>query len=280
MATKNNHAELMTQLADGIAQLTSSQAWQQYLEVQSRFHTYSYGNALLIATQCPEASEVAGFSTWRKMNRFVRKGEKAIWILAPMVRRSEQAPDGQDDRVVFGFKFVPVFDIAQTEGRQLPTVCKRICGEDPGGYFAQLVSMAESIGFGVEDYEFNGATNGECAHSRRRIRVEVRNTPAQRVKTLAHEIAHALLHEHCTSRVLAELEAESAAYVVCCSLGIDSSDYSFGYVATWAGGGDQAVEAIKASCGRIQKTASTILGFLEQRLDEVVDIAVATREVS
>ena len=105
--------------------------------------------------------------------------------------------------------------------------------------------------------------NGDCTHSEHRIRVETRNTPAQRVKTLAHEIAHALLHEQFDSRALAELEAESTAYVVCQSLGLDSSDYSFGYVATWAGGGEQAIAGIKASCERIQRTAATILRAFE-----------------
>jgi antirestriction protein ArdC len=92
-----------------------------------------------------------------------------------------------------------------------------------------------------------------------RIRVEISNSPAQRVKTLAHEIGHALLHGECDNRALAELEAESTAYVVCQALGLDTSDYSFGYVATWAGGGDQAIAGIKGSCDRIQKAASTIL---------------------
>ena len=119
------------------------------------------------------------------------------------------------------------------------------------------------MGFSVEDHEFGGSTNGDCTHSEHRIRVEAHNTPAQRVKTLAHEIAHALLHESYDSRALAELEAESMAYVVCQALGIDSSDYSFGYVATWAGGGDEATAGIKASCDRIQKGAAIILGAFE-----------------
>ena len=108
-----------------------------------------------------------------------------------------------------------------------------------------------------------GSTNGDCTYELHRIRVEVSNSPAQRVKTLAHEIAHAILHEGFKDRRLAELEAESTAYVVCASLGINSEDYSFGYVATWAGGGDEAVAGIKASCDRIQKTAASILRSFE-----------------
>ncbi|MGH9205892.1 MAG: ImmA/IrrE family metallo-endopeptidase, partial [Acidimicrobiales bacterium] len=115
----------------------------------------------------------------------------------------------------------------------------------------------------VEDHEFAGSTNGDCCYAARRIRVELSNSPAQRVKTLAHELAHALLHETFDNRALAELEAESTAYVVCRALGIDSSDYSFAYASTWAGGGDEAIAGIKASCERIQKAAATILRSFE-----------------
>jgi len=119
--------------------------------------------------------------------------------------------------------------------------------------------MARSIGFNVEDYEFGATINGDCSHPERRIRIEARNDPVQRLKTLAHELAHALLHQCVTDRALAELEAESTAYVVCQSLGLDTGGYSFGYVATWAGGGEQAIAKIKASCARIQKAAGIIL---------------------
>jgi antirestriction protein ArdC len=204
---------------------------------------------------------VAGFNAWRKLNRFVRKGEKAIWVLAPMIYKNVE--DGETDRVIRGFKFVPVFDIGQTDGEKLPSVCNRLDGDDPKGLYAQLVTVARSIGFTVEDHEFNDGANGDCCHADRRIRVETTNTPAQRVKTLAHELAHALLHENHDNRALAELEAESTAFVVCQVLGIDSGDYSFGYVATWAGSGDQAIAGIKASCERIQKSAAAILQALE-----------------
>ena len=119
MTVKHNHAELIVQLTEGIANLTSSEDWQHYLDFQSRFHRYSFNNVLLIAAQCHEATRVAGFNAWRKMNRFVRKGEKAIWILAPMVYKNAEAEDGESDRVIRGFKFVAVFDVAQTDGEEL-----------------------------------------------------------------------------------------------------------------------------------------------------------------
>ena len=264
MTAKNNHPELLEQLTEGIANLTSSDEWQRYLDFQSRFHRYSFGNVLLIAAQCHEATRVAGFNAWRKMNRFVRKGEKAIWILAPMVYKNADAEDGESDRVIRGFKFVPVFDVAQTDGEELPSVCNRLDGDDPAGHYAQLVDGGRSPSASRSRTTSSAAPRTATAPtSEHRIRVEIRNTPAQRVKTLAHEIAHALLHENFKDRALAELEAESTAYVVCQALGIDTSDYSFGYVATWAGGGDEAIAGIKASCERIQKTAATILRAFE-----------------
>ena len=270
MTAKNNHPELIAQLTEGISQLTSSKDWQEYLDFQSCFHRYSFNNVLLIAAQCHEATRVAGFNAWRKMDRFVRKGEKAIWILAPMVYKNAEVQDGESDQVIRGFKFVAVFDVAQTDGEEPPSICNRIDGDDPAGHYAQLVAMAESIGFSVEDHEFGGSTNGDCTHVEHRIRVEAHNTHAQRVKTLAHEIAHALLHQSYHDRALAELEAESTAYVVCQALGIDSGDYSFGYVTTWAGGGEEAIAGIKASCERIQKTADTVLRSFETDDEEAV----------
>jgi antirestriction protein ArdC len=270
MTAQNNHPELIAQLTEGISNLTTSDEWQRYLDFQGRFHRYSFGNVLLIAAQSHEATRVAGFNAWRKLNRFVRKGEKAIWILAPMVYKNADAEDGEDNRVIRGFKFVPVFDVAQTDGQELPSICNRLDGDDPDGLYAQLLTVAQSIGFTVEDHEFAGSTNGDCSHIEHLIRVETTNSPAQRVKTIAHEIAHALLHEKFDDRALAELEAESTAYVVCQSLGLDTSDYSFGYVATWAGGGEQAIAGIKASCERIQKSAATILRAFEPAAEEQV----------
>jgi len=268
MTTKTNHPELIAQLQEGISALTSSDDWKSYLDFQSRFHRFSFNNVLLVAAQCHEATQVAGFNAWRKLNRFVRKGEKAIWILAPMVYKHTDAEDGEDQRVIRSFKFLPVFDVAQTDGEELPSICNRLDGDDPFGAYDTLVGVAQSLGFTVMPHEFDGSTNGDCNHREHRIRIEIRNTPAQQVKTLAHEIAHAFLHERFESRALAELEAESTAYVVCQALGFDTSDYSFGYVATWAGGGEQAIAGIKASGDHIQKSAATILQAFEPTHEE------------
>jgi len=259
MTSTAQRPELLAQLSEGVARLTTSDEWQRYLRFQSAFHTYSFGNVLLIAAQRPTATRVAGFHAWRKLGRHVLKGERAIWVLAPMVYKRDDADAADDDRVIRGFKYVPVFDVAQTDGEELPNVCTVLSGEDPAGLFLRLTGVAQALGFQVKLDELPDGLNGNCSHLEHLIRVRSANSPAQRVKTLAHEIAHAILHETFTNRGLAELEAESTAYVVCNALGLDTSGYSLGYVATWAGGGEEAIAAIKASCERIQKTAAQIL---------------------
>ncbi len=189
----------------------------------------------------------------------MRKGERAIWILAPMIGRRTTDADGGEHRPVIGFRTVPIFDIAQTDGDGLPEVSRNLTGDDPEAWFEKLTDRADSLGYVVERTELPGTTNGDCAIARRRIRVECRNQPAQQVKTLAHELAHAILHVGSEDRPLAELEAESTAFVVCRALGLDTSEYSFGYVACWAGGGPEAVARIKASGSRIQRAAALIV---------------------
>jgi len=257
--------DLTAALRAGIAQLTSSAQWQRFLRYQSAFHHYSFGNVLLIAAQRPSASRVAGFATWRSLGRWVRRGESAIWILAPVHRRGPHA-DGHDQRSdderaarSLRFRRVAVFDIAQTDGAAPPDVVRRLTGPDATSAYPSLVAHAQSLGFSVVGASLDGASNGDCDFDRRRIRVEEANEPAQRTKTLVHELAHAVLHEHESDRALAELEAESVAFVVCRAIGLDTGAYSFGYVASWAGGGQAALDAIRRSGERIAATARPLI---------------------
>jgi hypothetical protein len=275
--------EVLERLATGITDLTTSQNWAAWLRVQARFTNYSFGNSLLIALQAPDATRVAGYRAWVDLGRKVRTGEKAIWILAPMTRRRPgENPDrtGQPagvetdtpraaGREVFGFKAVPVFDLAQTEGPDLPELSRRLSGTAPGRSLYELTRVATGLGYRVEYTQLGGGRNGECHFLDRAIRVEERNDPAQQVKTLCHELGHALLHDptapdaRIVERDLAECEAESVAYVVCAALGVDSGDYSFGYLAAWAGGGPEAMTTIRTSGQRIQRTATHILTALQ-----------------
>jgi antirestriction protein ArdC len=266
VATARTTDQLIESLTEGIARLATSDAWRDWLDMQRTFHRYSFNNCLLIAMQCPEASQVAGFHAWHHLGRRVRKGEKAIKILAPVTRRlhadedaaTEQAPR----RAVVGFRAVAVFDVAQTDGEPLAAIpCDRLTADASGELVDRLLRIAEEIGYSVEvTDDLPGQRNGDCRFDTKTIRVRASNAAAQRVKTLAHELAHALLHdEGTTPREVAELEAESVAYVVSQTLDLDSSAYSFGYVATWAGGTEEAIRGIRASGERISRAARRIL---------------------
>jgi hypothetical protein len=211
-----------------------------------------------------------GFHTWLRLDRHVRKGEKGILILAPVVRRVRVEDDSGDQQIIVGspsaFRAAYVFDIAQTDGEDLPEIAHRPGGDDPGNAFARLLPVAASLGFTVEHSDdFSDARNGDCDHRQWRIRIRDGLTSAQRVKTLAHELAHAILHGDGFDGTR-ELEAESVAYIVCGGLELDSSEYSFGYVASWAGGGPEAVKAISASGQRIVKARARSLdgGFVAE----------------
>jgi len=272
METRTATADVIDQLRQGVATLTSTDQWTRWLRVQRRFHHYSWGNSLLILMQCPDATRVAGYHTWKSVGRQVRKGEHGIAILAPMVRRLRVDDEDGTDRVLVGhptaFRLARVFDIAQTDGEALPEVVSRLIGDDAGSRFAGLVNVAATLGYSVEISDLPGERNGDCTFEMKRIRVREGLEPAQSVKTLAHELAHALLHceADCIgpTRSVAELEAESVAFVVCDDLGLDSSAYSFGYIATWAGSGEDADKAICASAQRINKAAQTILEELDR----------------
>ena len=269
--------ELLATLADGVAELTNSTAWRAWLDVQRRFHRYSWGNTLLIAAQRPDATRVAGFHAWLRLGRHVRKGEHGIAILAPVVPRL-RVVDGEsgDERWVAGrphaFRVTHVFDVSQTDGEELaaPPV-SRLEGSDPKDWYTQLRDVAHSLEFTVEEDYLPDGVNGDCNHALRRIRIEVRNGQSQQVKTLAHELGHAILHADRAGlcREQAELEAESVAYIVCAGLGIDTSEYSFGYLAVWAGGGEQARRAIAELAQRIQTAAHRVLDAVTPGDEEV-----------
>ena len=269
-----DYDDLLQSLSDGIAQLVTSEKWAQYLQVQSRFHAYSPNNVMLIMLQNPYATRVAGYRAWQALDHQVMAKETALRIFAPMKYKRDDALEGERASEVRGFKLVPVFDISQTEGPELPAALCKLCGLAPEGVFATLTEFASTIGFRVELPEtLESGANGDTTHSLGIIRVVGSNSEAQQVKTLAHEIGHALLHDPEVAatkeltRGLMELEAESMAYVICAALGMDTGDYSFGYVASWAGGAPEAVQGIKASTSRIQRATSAVLGgFMSEPL--------------
>lgn len=266
-------ATAIEMLETGIRDLQSQEAWKSYLAVQSRFHHYSFGNTLLITCQRPTATRVAGFHTWKDLGYSVRKGEKGIAILAPVtVRRTVENEDGEAEirQQPVTFRVVYVFDVAQVDAgpaaKHLPTGvpgCERLTADAPAELLDRLHTVASELGYRVEitDRLEHPGSNGECDYSMQTIRIRTGLAGAQTVKTFAHELAHAILHADFNgtvrSRELAELEAESTAYVVCQAFGIDSSSYSLGYVTSWTGA--DAIKLIRASGERIQKAAHRVL---------------------
>ena len=280
-----DHSGLLEELSAGIAQLTTSEKWKQYLDAQSKFYSYSPNNVMLIMLQNPYATRVAGYHAWQEMGRQVLAKESALRILAPLKYKQEDVAEGDRTSEIRGFKLVPVFDISQTEGRELPDVVSRLEGLAPEGVFNTLVEFAQNLGFHVErPQSLESGANGDTTHSLGRIRVVASNSEAQQVKTLAHEIGHALLHDpevpatNELTRGLKELEAESTAYVICTALEMDTSDYSFGYVAVWAGGALEAIQSIKESTSRIHNAAVAVLRNFELEVPAVVSEQLVNAE--
>jgi antirestriction protein ArdC len=228
------------------------------LKTMARFHKYSWHNVALIASQRPTATRVAGFQTWRTMNRFVRKGEKGIAILAPIVGRRDAEAEGDNARTIHGFRAAYVFDVEQTDGEPLPEPCE--ASGDPGVKTASLKAAVLERGITLESVDDLGGALGTSSGGY--IRILAGLSPAVEFTTLVHEYAHELLHhagDRPTSRDTRELEAEAVAFVVGAAVGLNTSDSSRDYIHLYRG--DR--EALAQSLTRVQQTASAILRAIE-----------------
>lgn len=252
-----------SQLVLAVRELVSGEDWQRMLDVSRRFRNYSPTNCLLILSQCPDATRVAGYKAWQAMRRQVRRGERAIRIYAPIVVRSdEKAEDSANARRVVGFRLASVFDVSQTEGEPLPDVSPELLeGEAPADLWYRLASQVRERGFSLERGAC-GAANGWTDHVSRRVRVRADVSDVQACKTLAHELAHVVLHrEDVPCRGVVEVEAESVAYQVVRSCGVTSDAYTFPYVAGWA---DGDVDVVQQTAERVITTARTITDAMQR----------------
>jgi len=277
LATEVTHMadreDVLRRLEVGIAELTASESWIRYLTFSRRFHNYSASNVMLIMLARPDATRVAGFHTWRSVHRNVRKGASGIPILCPVRPRTTVCDEEtREEHIVNGrpvnFRVGYVFAYEDTDGEAVPEIpCRRLAGDDVLNRYDRLLGVAQSLRYSVIQETLPGERNGDCHFASRRIRVDVALAPAMKVKVLSHELGHALLHDPATGftggRELAELEAESVAYVAGDGLGLDTSSYSLAYVAHWAGGGDAAIRGIAASANRINRAARQILDALD-----------------
>lgn len=244
--------ELVAQLEAG-----RSAGLTAYLAAVGRFHRYSFGNILLILSQRPDASRVAGFHTWKSMGRSVKKGEKGIVIIAPMILKPKEGAESLDqeaDKVV-RFRAAYVFDLAQTEGEALPTLDRT--GGDPGQHLAMLEAAVRADGIVLETVGSLGGADGVSMGGS--IRVVAGLAPAERFSVLAHEWAHEILHqadrESRPSKKVRETEAEAVAFVVSHAFGLETGTAAADYIQLYEGNR----ETLTASLGRIQQAASKII---------------------
>ncbi len=247
----------ITELADSLAAGKSDQL-KQYLSMMGSLYNYSFGNCLLIARQFPTATMVSGFNAWKKRGRMVKKGEKGICILAPLVRKKE---DQSEDKEVFGFRAVHVFDVSQTDGEELPEVA-RVQGE-PGEWLGKLHEVVSKRGIELRYEESLGGAEGVSKGGTVCLRTGL--CPAEEFAVLVHEVAHERLHHgedrKQFSKVVRELEAEAVAYVVAKAAGLENAlEQSTDYIQLYSGDKELLLKSLE----RVQKTASKLLTELEK----------------
>ena len=237
-------------LHTGVTELLDSQVWQEALRFKTRFHDYSFNNALLIYLQRPDASLVAGYKRWQELGRQVRKGETSIAILAPIVRRTEGEAEGEQVREVVGFRSARVFDVSQTDGDPLPELPRPVLLRGDSEVIRSALARAEAFalskGFPVSYQDLRGGALGSFSVVKRAIKVRADLPPLQTLKTLVHELAHGLMHADPKAgekRHRLELEAESCAFLALYDLGLDTSRYTFPYLANWTEHPDELLGA-------------------------------------
>jgi hypothetical protein len=263
---KNKTNEAVSYL---VAALESGQSdvLTQYLNAMARFHNYSFGNIMLIARQKPQATNVAGIRTWNSLGRFVKRGEKGILILAPMIGRKKTdgvaestAEATEATAQLYGFRAVCVFDVSQTEGKDLPALTE--VEGDVSGYRERLVKFVEGQNVTLNYSERIAPAKGLSFGGK--ITLLSGMQPAEEFSTLVHEIAHEMLHRGdrrtLTTKQVRETEAEAVAFVVCQSLGLQTGSASSDYIQLWHGDAKLLQESLEV----VQRTAGVILGGVAQ----------------
>ena len=264
-------AGLMDGLAGQVVTMTEQPEWTAMLAVAARFHRYSPNNIMLILMQRPDATRVAGFGTWAKLGRPVRKGERGISILAPVTstRELEDRVTGEKSlvRSMRNVKPVAVFDISQTDGPDLPDGARTalLDADADSALYERIIGLVAAAEFGYAEVDEVGRAGalGQTDFVTREVVVKRCLSPADRLHTALHELAHIRLHsdrENLAPRAVRELEAESTAHVLMGALGYDSTPYTVGYVAGWAKGD---VGLVRSTADRVLRLAHDVMEELE-----------------
>lgn len=292
--------EITQQLEDGVRKIFESGEFERYLRTMSRFHHYSVNNSILIFMQRPDASLVAGYTSWQKnFQRHVKKREKGIFILAPCPYKVKKEQEKKDDltgrplldqdgkplkEVVeitqVSFRPAAVFDISQTEGKELPTIGVEDLQGQVSEYDTLLEALKEISPVPIGFEEISGSSKGYYSLGERRIAIQADMSQLQTIKTMVHEIAHSKLHainQDVTPEELVrhpdqhtrEVQAEGVAYVVCQHLGLDTSDYSFGYVAAWSTG--KELSELKSSLDTIRAASAEIIDAIQHQRERLLE---------
>lgn len=269
--TENGIEEITKKLEQGVQELFQSERYAEYLRFVGSFYDYSINNSILIWMQCPTASLVAGFKAWQeKYHRTVKKGEHGITIICPIPRtvmmkvKREDGTEELQERKYTAFRRGYVFDISQTEGEDVPEICSKLSGS-VDDFPSLLEKLKELSPVPVSFEEFDEPANGFYSREEQKIVVKSGLSEEQTVKTLVHEIAHSVLHcedgeQAEAGRRAREVQAESVAFTVCSALGIDTSDYSFGYIAGWSEG--KELKELQDSMDVIRQTAKRFIEAL------------------
>ena len=290
--------EITDRLEQGIAELFDSERYKEYLKVMSKFHNYSFRNTVLIAMQKPDASLLAGFSAWKNnFERNVMRGQKGIKIIAPSpykIKQEMQKIDPHTQKPIIGkdgkpvteekeitipaYKVVSVFDVSQTEGKELPDIAVDELTGDVDRYKDFFAALEKTSPVPIAFENIEGGSHGYYHLEDKRIAINEGMSELQTLKTAIHEIAHAKLHDidlnapkdeqqpHVDRRTR-EVEAESVAYTVCQHYGLDTSDYSFGYVAGWSSG--RELSELKSSLETIRSAAAEIINSIDANFAEL-----------
>lgn len=292
--------DITDKLEQGVAGVFSSDKYKQFLDTMAKFPRYSVNNTILIMMQKPDAQVCQSFTGWKEMGRYVKKGEKGIKILAPApytIQKEQNVLDEKGSPVldhdgeplretvevkINAFKVVNTFDISQTDGKELPSIGVNELTGDVERYQTMFEALKQSCPVPIAFENIPSGAKGYYNKLEKRIALQEGMSEVQTVKTLIHEMAHQKLHDtgngvESQSRSSKEVEAESVAYTVCQHYGIDTSDYSFSYVAGWSEG--KEMKELKASLDTIRRTASEMISDIEEKLEMLVTEQTKEAEV-
>ena len=290
------------QLEKGVVEVFQSDKYKQFLDTMAKFPRYSVNNSILIMMQRPDARLCQSYTGWKELGRYVKKGEKGISILAPAPYKVEREQTKLDSKgrpvldadgepvkekvevTIRAFKVVKTFDLAQTDGKELPSMGPNELVGSIEGYPNLLKALQEISPVPISFEQIDSGAKGFYHQEDKRIAVQDGMSEIQTIKTILHEMAHQKLHDKdnvpeakSLSKNNVEQEAESVAYVVCQHYGIDTSDYSFSYVAGWSEG--KEISELKSSLDKIRQTAAEFISQIDEKMEVLMAVREQTQEV-